>query len=176
MPSDPRPARGSSRGRRVLALALATVMLAGTALAAHASAQTMIEPERIAVTVRGAASAQDPAAMRRAIGDAAERHGWRVTRDQPGCVTLTVASSDLSATVDVFYDAGGFQIKYRSSVAMDYAVDDGRILIHPRYNKWITELGNEIRRGARNAVPQRRHSIDAGVGAPGEGPASAAGS
>ncbi len=176
MPSDPRPARGSSRGRRLLALALATTVLAGTALAAHASAQTMIEPERVAVTVQGAEATQDPAALRRIIGDAAARHGWRVTRDQPGCVTLTVASTDLSATVDVFYDAGGFQIKYRTSVAMNYEVDDGRILIHPRYNKWITELGNEIRSGARNAVPQRRHSIDAGVGAPGAAPASAAGS
>jgi len=173
MPSD---ARGSSRRRRLLALALATAVLAGTALAAHASAQTMIEPERIAVTVRGAGAEQDPAAMRRVIGDAAARHGWRVTRDQPGCVTMTVASTDISATVDVFYDAGGFQIKYRTSVAMDYEVDDGRIRIHPRYNKWITQLGNEIRRGALNAVPQRRHSIDAGAGAPGEGPASAAGS
>ena len=178
-PNDARSlqrAGGTCRWRRLLAPGLAVIVLASAVLTAHASAQTMIEPERVAVSVRGAGATSDRAAMRRVIVEAAARHGWRVTLEQPDRLTLHVASGDHAASIDVFYDAGGFQIKYRDSAQMDYEVEDGRALIHPRYNKWVTELGNEIRREARNGVSQRRlHAVDSEVRAPGAGEAPGAG-
>lgn len=172
-PNDARSllrAGGAWRWRRLLAPGLAATVLAGAVLTARASAQTMIEPDRVAVSVRGAGASSDPAAMRRVIVEAAARHGWQVTLEQPDHLTLHVASGDHAASIDVFYDAGGFQIRYRDSARMDYEVEDGRALIHPRYNKWVTELGNEIRREARNGVSQRPlHAVDAEVRASGAG-------
>ena len=166
----PNEARRARRWARLLAAGV----LAGASLSVHASAQTMIEPERISVAVRGAGTADDDAAMRRVIVDAAARHGWVVSGDRPGCMTLSVSTREHAATVDVLYDGGSFQVKYRTSVEMDYEVDGGRVLIHPGYNKWVTDLGNEIRRGARNAVPQRRRASDANGAAPAGGAASGA--
>lgn len=171
--SDRRNAAGQCR--RLVVTALAATLLAGAVAGAHASAQTMLEPERITVSVRGSGPTPDPAAMRRVIVEAGARHEWRVTQDVPGRLTLRVASGDLSATVDVLYDGDSFQIQYRDSARMDYEREDGRRVIHPRYNKWVTELGNEIRREARNGVRQRRHAGNADVRAPGEGDASGAG-
>ena len=122
--------------------------------------------------MRGAGPAPDPQAMRRVILVAATHHGWQPTADVPGQLTLQVASKDHGATIDVFYDGAGYQIKYRTSAQLDFAVEDGRRVIHPRYNKWITELSNEIRRAARDAVPQRRQ----GGAASADAPASAASS
>jgi hypothetical protein len=161
--------------RRWLAPALAAAMLAFAAGAARASAQALLEPARVELAVRGAQAAPDAAAMRRVILGAAQARGWQLTLEAPGSLRLHVASREHEATIDVLYDAAGFQIRYRTSAAMDYEVDGGRTFIHPRYNKWVTELSNEIRRGARDAVPQRRRQADAGQALPGADAASDAG-
>lgn len=161
------------RWRGLVAPGLVAGVLMAAALAAWASAQSMIEPQRTELTIRGAGATGEPAAMRRIIIGAAVRRGWRVVHEEPGRLTLQVLTHEHSATVDVVYDAGGFQIKYRDSVDMDHAVDNGRTLIHPRYNKWITELGNEIGRAARGEVSRRRHAIDPAIQPYGEDAASA---
>ena len=173
---DRREGRGVGRRRPSPARALAAAVLSIATAVAHASAQRMIEPERVVLSIRGAGSASDPAAMHRVIVGAAALHGWEVTADQPGRLTLHVFTGTHGATVDVVYDGDGFQIKYRASADMDYEVEDGRTVIHPRYNKWVSELSNEIRRGARDAVPQRRHraGIDPDAAAPGASAVSSA--
>lgn len=174
--TERRPGANAGRPwRRLLVPGLVAGVLMTGALEAWASAQSMIEPQRTELTIRGAGATADPAAMRRIIIEAAVRRGWRVVLEEPGRLTLRVVTHDHSATVDVLYDAGGFQIKYHDSVDMDYAVEGGRPLIHPRYNRWITELGNEIGRGAHGAVRQRqgRHAIDPAIQPSGEDLASA---
>jgi hypothetical protein len=164
---DEQGVRGGGRRRRLLAFGLAASVLAASAPSAHASAQPMIEPGRIALSVQASGATPDPAAMRRVIVDAAARHGWERTLEEPGKLTLHVATGTHNATIDVWYDGTGFQIKYRDSADLDYVVEDGRTLIHPRYNRWISELSNEIRRSARDAVPQRRRrGIDPDAEAP----------
>jgi hypothetical protein len=158
-----------SERRRPVVTVLVAAALAVAAGAACASAQTMLEPGRVEVSVRGAGPAPDPFAMRRVILAAAHERGWVPTHDEPGLLTLQVMSKEHVATIDIVYDGGGFQIRYRDSVQLDHAVEDGRTVIHPRYNKWINELSNEIRRGARDAVPQRRHGASAPVDAAASG-------
>ena len=140
--------------RRVAPVLVAAVMAVATG-SAGASPQTMVEPRRVELAVRGAGQPPDPLAVRRVILAAAATRGWQATSDQPGMVTLVASAREHSATVDVVYDAGGFLLRYRDSVGLDHAVDGDRTVIHPRYNKWVTELSNEIRREARDAVPQR---------------------
>lgn len=156
------------RARHALAPVLVSLAVAIGPVAAHASAQTMIEPDRVELSVRGAQSAADVGAMRRVILQAALNRRWRLMQDRPGVLTLEATAGDHSATVDVLYDAAGFQIKYRSSTALDYAAAGDRVVIHPRYNNWISSLSNEIRRQASGAVPQRRRGdgIDAAAAAP----------
>ena len=81
----------------------------------------------------------------------ADRRGGSVRNgtfagDAPGKATLQAGRSDYSATVDVLYDGTGFQVRYRGCVRMEHAVDNGHVLIQPRYNKWVSDLSNEIRR------------------------------
>lgn len=164
-----------SERRRLLMPVLVAAVLAIAAGTACASAQAMLEPERVELSVRGVGPTPDPLAMRRVILGAALRHGWQPTSDAPGQLTLQVVSKEHSATIDVVYDGAGYQIRYRTSAQMDLAVEDGHRVIHPRYNKWITELSNEIRRGARDAVPQRRQGGAASAAAPDDATASGAG-
>lgn len=143
--------------RCLFAAALAAAVLLAGAPAAQASAQPMIETDRQVLAIRGADPAAGDVSMHRVILEGAGLHDWRVVGDEPGRVTLRVATGTHSATVAVPYDADGFQIRYVASADMDYALADGHPVIHPRYNKWVTDLGNAIRRAASNAVPQRRH-------------------
>ena len=149
------PAADAPRLHR-LAAALAALLLAFTASVAHASAQPLLEPGRVALVDGAGSAASDPDSMRRAILDAAAVRNWKVLASESGKVTLHAVTSTHAATVDVVYDADGFEIRYRDSVDMDYEVDGGHPMIHPRYNRWITTLGNEIRDSARH-VPPKRH-------------------
>lgn len=144
--------RSKPRGR--LASALVGVALLAGAATAWASPQPLIEPDRVELQVRGIAT-PDAAAMRRVVVEGGASHGWQVVDDEPGRVILRVRSDAHSATVGVSYDAAGFLIRYQESTAMDYELDKGQALINPRYNKWVIELGNGIRRAAGNAVYQR---------------------
>ena len=145
----------TARGRPRWAPGVVAVVLAAAALTAHASAQTMIEPERVVLAGAAAGKVADAAAMRRAVLAGAAAHAWALKGETPGLITLQVGNDVHRATVDVVYDGAGFQIKYRDSFEMDYAVEDGRRVVHPRYNKWISDLSNDIRRAARYAVRQR---------------------
>jgi hypothetical protein len=151
---------------RLLAPALAATVLAIVAGTAFASVQPMLEPERVELSLRGAGPMPDAMAMRRLVLGAASLHGWQAVGEAPGQLTLQVASKERGATIDVLYDAAGYRIRYRDSVAMDHAVDGGRTVIHPRYNKWVTDLSNEIRRGARDGLPQRRGPAEGSAAAP----------
>ena len=139
-----------------LATFISALLLALTATAAYASAQPLLEPGRVALVDNAASAPSDPSAVRRAILGAADRRNWKVMAAEPGKITLQAVTSTHAATIEVVYDAAGFQIRYRDSVDMDYEVEDGRPLIHPRYNRWITTLGNEIRDAARHIPPKSR--------------------
>ena len=149
-----------SKPRGRLASALVAVALLAGPVAAWASSQPLIEPERVQLQVRGIAT-PDAAAMRRIVVEGGASHGWQVVSDEPGRVVLRVRSDAHSATVGVSYDAAGFQIRYQDSAAMDYELDKGQAVINPRYNKWVIELGNGIRRAAGNGVYQRPRAASA---------------
>jgi hypothetical protein len=93
-------------------------------------------------------------AMRKAIIAGGSVHGWKPVADQPGVLTLEADSGQHQAVVDVAYDAQGWQINYKSSINLNYEHTDKKTSIHPKYNKWVEELNNEIRRAATNLQAQ----------------------
>jgi hypothetical protein len=167
---------GRGRRRRLLAPAILTLALATATLESRASAQVMIEPDRVELPVPASAPTSGATRLRRIILAAARAHDWQLVQERPGVLTLKLQADAHGATIDVPYDDTGFQIKYRESVDLDYAVEGGRAMIHPRYNRWISLLSNEIRQRARVVVPRppRRLAIDPFAEAPVANPASGA--
>ncbi len=139
-----------------LAAGVLAALLAGAAPAAWASAQPMIVPDRVQLAGGAAANPADQAAVRQAIVEAAGQRAWKIQDDQPGRLLLVTQVQTHVATVEVVYDGGGFQIRYGGSQDLDYAVEDGHPVIHPRYNRWITTLSNEIRRSVAFAGKANR--------------------
>jgi hypothetical protein len=130
-----------------MAAALSTA--AGLAVARSTS---MIELGRMnAVTAD--ASPMTVETMRKAIIAGGSVHGWKPVGDQPGVLTLEADSGSHQAVVDVAYDAQGWQINYKSSANFNYEHSDKKTSIHPKYNKWIEDLNNEIRRAASSMQP-----------------------
>ena len=129
---------------RTALMAAALSMTAGLAVARSTS---MIELGRqTPVTVEAKPMTVD--AMRKAIIAGGSVHGWKPIGDQPGVLTLVANSAAHQAVVDVAYDAQGWQINYKSSANLNYEHSDKKTTIHPKYNKWVEELNNEIRRAA----------------------------
>lgn len=118
-----------------LALVLAATM--GTAWARSAP---LIEPERVLMP---ATQGQAPAAerVRAAIVAGSQSLGWTIVQDEPGKLRLKYNKQGKhEVIIDASYDAEGYQLKYVSSVNMNYGEDtDGRE-IHPNYNRWIANL------------------------------------
>jgi len=132
------------------ALLLAASLTAATGLAV-ARSTTMLELGRqTAVTTDGKPLSVD--AMRKAIIAGGSVHGWKPVGDQPGVLTLEADSGQHQAVVDVAYDDKTWQINYKSSANLNYEHSDKRSTIHPKYNKWIEGLNEEIRRAASSAA------------------------
>ncbi len=84
-----------------------------------------------------------------AVRKAANTKGWRVT---PGyapnhlIATLNVRNSH-KAVVDILFKADTYSITYRDSEYLIYESfpeDRGQVRIHPNYNKWVSELNDEV--------------------------------
>jgi hypothetical protein len=136
-----------------LRAALLAAALSTAAGLASARSTVMVELGRqTPVTVDAKPMTAD--AMRKAIIAGGSVHGWKPVGDQPGVLTLVANSGAHQAVVDVAYDAQGWQINYKSSANLNYEHGDSRSTIHPKYNKWVEELNNEIRRAATNLQAQ----------------------
>lgn len=134
------------------AFALTTALALAASLAVARSTNMIELGRQNAVTADAQPMTVD--AMRKAIIAGGSVHGWKPVADQPGVLTLEADSGQHQAVVDVAYDAQGWQINYKSSTNLNYEHTDKKTSIHPKYNKWIEELNNEIRRAATNLQAQ----------------------
>ena len=122
-------------------IGLALSLLMGAALAR--SAVVLVEPERVALV--SGASPLTRESVRQAIVKGGARHQWTVANDQPGLLQLRyIKEGKHHVVVDVSYDTTGFQIRYVSSTNMKYESTNGVPMIHPFYNKWVTNLSLAI--------------------------------
>lgn len=119
-------------------LVAALVIVASTLGVAHARSSEMFFPQRTApVVTRGQAGKQ---ALHDAIVAAAKARGWMIRSDTGSLLTLYYTRGKIEATITVAYDETSYQIGYVSSENLNYEVEDGKAMIHPRYNDWIKNL------------------------------------
>ncbi len=120
-----------------IAIALA---LSLTLMAAQAREAPMVETGRVVLT---AANGQD--AVRSAIAAGGASHGWVITQEEPGKLTLKYSKRDnLEVVLDVLFDAKGYEIKYVDSKGMNYAKKTEGTTIHHNYNRWVANLVKAI--------------------------------
>ena len=143
---------------RALALRAASVALCLAAVAAPAyavrSAVPMVELGRQEiVTFDGQPLSLD--AMRKAILYGGLTRRWTAVGERPGVLVLQASNGGHIVVVEVSYDARTYDIRYKSSVEMSYEANDGKPVIHPKYNQWVNDLSTAIRAAVRTRNGER---------------------
>jgi hypothetical protein len=92
-------------------------------------------------------AALTPAKVREAIVAAGMQHGWTVSAEQPGQLTLSnVVRDTFKVVINVSYDASGMTADYVSSENLGYRTYTSKNTpyIHPKYNKWVHRLMKDV--------------------------------
>lgn len=85
--------------------------------------------------------------VRAAIFDACKERGWTARENAPGLIVarLDVRGGKHIVVVNIPYNADTYSIRYQSSENMnEQHTDDGKLLLHPNYNKWVALLEHNI--------------------------------
>jgi len=131
----------------LIAAALAACL--GTA---QARSTAMLEPERVMVVVGN----QTEEAMKGAVVRGGAKHDWIVQADAPGKLTLKQNKNNKhEAVVEVVYDNTGFQIRYVSSINLNFEASSSGKQIHPTYNRWVQNLQRAISAEVNSLPPVR---------------------
>ena len=129
---------------RVLAL-LGAVLLAANA---HAQRQPVpiVNHENVAVTT-SSATAPTPEAVTKAIISAAQAKKWTITHvaGSPKIQAKLFVRNKHTVVVEIESSANAYSLRYVSSIDMKYGIQDGVPVIHPFYNRWVSELMDGIR-------------------------------
>jgi hypothetical protein len=113
--------------------------------AAHARASVPVESPQQVTFVVSKGGAPTIEKVRESIGSAGSVHGWQVTSEQPGEVTMhNLIRNKFVVVVNVFYDSKGVRVDYVSSENLNYALRGGVAYIHPKYNEWVKLLLKDI--------------------------------
>jgi hypothetical protein len=79
--------------------------------------------------------------------------GWKIDSEKPGVIEATVSASfQISATVDVVYDAAQVQVRYVDSKFMHFREENGQRKIAHRYLHWAQNLSQSIGNGLLRAA------------------------
>ncbi|AOY01051.1 hypothetical protein [Jeongeupia sp. USM3] len=122
---------------------IALCLLLGLSAPALARQGLMQDPPKLAIT-----QSLDADQVRSAIVAGAASTKWQTRDVAPGRIeaTLDVGSGKHIAKVTIEYDTQTVQIRYLDSFNLKYeTVSDGRVFIHPNYNKWTASLAAAIR-------------------------------
>lgn len=136
--------------RRVAVSLLAALALSGVA---YARQSVLVEPPRtMLVAPDGAASAER---VKAAVIAGSSGLGWVVREDPAGRLRLSYNKQGKhEVTIDCLYDAQGYQLKYVSSMNMNYEKDSAGEQIHPNYNRWIANLIKTIGQAYGASAPR----------------------
>jgi hypothetical protein len=84
-------------------------------------------------------------AITEAILSSGARRGWKMTMLEPGLIRgKIVVNNKHTVEVDITYNETDFSINYVNSINMNYTVRDGVANIHPKYNRWVRILKEDI--------------------------------
>lgn len=132
---------------------LLAAVLSLTAAAAFARSTDLVQPTHTEITT---AKPVTTALVRNAILAGSQHHGWKPVADAPGLMTLEAATGAHTVTVDVAYDAHGFQVKFKSSANMNQEGSGDHVTIHPHVNKWLSDLNDDILAAVQALAMQTR--------------------
>jgi hypothetical protein len=127
---------------RVLLVLLSLLALSGTASAAGVP---LVDPMPILVPV-GA----DERTVVQAIKRALVGRDWQVLGEQPGRIDADInVRNKHNARIRIDYNERDVQIRYVSSINLDYSMHTGSPTIHRNYPRWINFLLEDIARNLR---------------------------
>lgn len=128
---------------KIVHLLLAALLSLGS-LQAMAQRQPVpiINHENVPVVASGGrqASAEQ---VRRAILEAGKQMRWQMSEPSPGRLVGSLnVNNKHTVVVEIPYAGDRYSLLYRDSINMKYKPEG---LIHPFYNKWVSELRDAIR-------------------------------
>jgi hypothetical protein len=87
-------------------------------------------------------------AVTQVIEHAGVDRGWRMTLQEPGLIRghLVVGGGKHKVDVDIAYTKETFSITYVDSVNMNYSLRSDGPYIHPKYNRWVEILKQDIQK------------------------------
>jgi len=132
--------------KNLIRASLVAVMLAAP-VASQAGTTLLLDHVRMSFVARPD-GALTPAKVHDAIVATGLRHGWTITSEQPGQLTMSnVVRDAFKVVIRLNYDASGMTADYVSSENLGYRTYSGSNApyIHPKYNKWVHRLMKDVR-------------------------------
>ncbi len=138
------------QGRLMAAAFVLAVAASAPAYARHAA---LYQPEPV-VLVSADGQPITEQRVRTAIIKGSGPLGWTVAQEQPGLIVLKYNKNGKhEAVVQAKYDAKGYHLSYVSSENLNHEVTpDGKVEIHPNYNKWVMILSRQIDAAFRSGL------------------------
>jgi len=118
---------------------LRALLLAPVLVLLMAAAPALVNPPPI--TVPAGLSEQ---VVAKAIRVGVAQRGWVLTRQDPGYVEATLHLRTHMARIGITFDTQSISIKYLESENLDYEVKKGVERIHRNYQKWISNVVQDI--------------------------------
>jgi hypothetical protein len=134
-------------------LALCLLSACGSALATRSAVPMLELGRQEIVTFDGQPLTLE--SMRKAILYGGMTRRWTAVGEKPGVLSLQASNGGHLVVVEVAYDARTYDIRYKSSVEMEYQDVDGKPTIHPKYNQWVNDLSTAIRTAVRTRNGER---------------------
>jgi len=128
---------------------LTVLVLAGFLLTACGRNNPLVDVVDAPTEAKAATSLD---AITQAILAAGNQRGWQKTLVSPGLIhaKLIVGDGKHEVEVDISYTKEDFSITYAGSSNMNYQLRDGEKRIHPKYNRWVQILKDDIQESIKN--------------------------
>jgi hypothetical protein len=98
---------------------------------------------------------QPVSAIREALFTAIPRHGWFIESEEANHIVATLLIRSHMARVLITYDGQRVVVQYIDSENLGFGVDaSGNRRIHHNYNRWVTNLVQDIQSALRGSERQ----------------------
>jgi hypothetical protein len=99
-----------------------------------------------ALITTGSSKTPTLAQVKQSIVQAAAVQNWQISETADGKLNATlVVRGKHHMMIDIPYTTTHYSLVYKSSVNLNYDVQEGTPVIHPNYNKWVQTFSNSIR-------------------------------
>ena len=108
------------------------------------SAGPLVEYENVAATTAGVKPATADQ-IRQAFMVGGARRNWTFTEEGPNKLVGKLNVRTHQIAVDIPISEGMYSVLYKDSVNMKFGMEDGKKVIHPQYNNWVSNLLGDMR-------------------------------